>query len=59
MQIVLSQQLYFPWQEKLHLTIRDEAWLSVGCQEESWPSANLDHNSQAKHAVKESLWVSD
>lgn len=45
-------------QGKLHLNVEDEAWLSVRHQEESWPSASLDCNSQAQHTVNESLWLS-
>lgn len=48
-QIPYSQQLYFPRQEKLHLIIGDEAWLSVRCQEENWLFANLDYNSWAQN----------
>lgn len=38
-------------QGKLHLNVDYEAWLSVGHQEGSWPSAKLDGNSQAPHTV--------
>ena len=44
---------------KLPLNVENEAWLSVGHQEESWPSANLVCNSQAQHTANESLWLSD